>query len=261
MNNIFPEAPPASEQQIIQEAHDLFLAHHKVFGSQHILDNGISFNEIFDSVIYPRTEVRLNDSTYLGNDENGYLILGRFDPYNNIVYINKQLIDDNDPRLIFTAFHEAGGHAVLHGEYLRENKRNHPELNTTALTIQHEEMQPFEWQANTFAANLAAPIPFIRLLCKLHFEVGYDRSFIYTKPCVYNLNFMGSCERVKIHSKNHLARVIAKKIKRFFGGLSTESLSYQVEKAVIKDVSYCGSNNYQDYSVQCIGECIKTLYN
>ena len=49
---------------------------------------------------------------------------------------------------------------------------------------------------------------------------------------------MESCQRIKIYNKNHLAREIATRLKHFFGGLSTESLSYQVEKAVIEDRSY-----------------------
>ena len=266
MKSIWPEAPPASHNDIVNEAHGIFLAYNKEVGSQHILENGINFNEIYDTVIYPRTEVQLDVSRDLGCDEKDDLILGQFDPYGNVACVNKQLVDDDDPRLIFTLNHEVGGHGVLHGPYLRKNERNHPILNTTVNTIQNEMMMPFERQANTFAANLAAPIPFIRLLCKLHFGLSDEQSFVYTRPCSYNLNFMGSCERVYIHNKNHLARIIAKKIRRFFGGLSTEALSYQVEKAVIEDRSCCVTDGYDgtytddDYSLMGLDEFIGRYY-
>ena len=187
--SVWPEPPPASRNDIVNEAHDVFLEYVKAYGTEHILTHGINFHEIYDAVIYPRVEVQLDMTRYLGQDEDGDLILGQFDPYKNIAYINKQLIDDNDPRLIFTIFHETGGHGVFHGPYLRRHKRNHPTLNTTASTIIHEEMMPFERQANSFASNLAAPIPFIRLLCKLHYHLSYEQSFRYFRVLAHTAEF------------------------------------------------------------------------
>ncbi len=116
---------------------------------------------------------------------------------------------------------------------LRKTLRKHPTLNTTENSIIDETMNTFEWQANAFAANLAAPIPFINVLSVLNY--GMNRPFIYNGPSEYCLTYNNQTEWIFIRTKNDLARAIARKIQHFFDGLSIETLSYQIEKGLIHE--------------------------
>lgn len=217
----FPSPEPMSYNQILERAHLFWLEVVKEFGPDHLLKNGINFNEIYDAVIYPKYEISLDKSVNLGFDEDGDQILGQFIIDRNAALISSELCDNNDPREIFTCWHEVAGHGVLQEPYLKKTIKKDIQLYTTQRSITLFESN-FERQANLFAANVAAPKNFVYAIYINIF--GMERRIKYCGPMRYSLNY----KTVYASSPLNLAYHIAKRMKRFFGGLSTESLSYQV---------------------------------
>lgn len=229
-----PHPPETSNYLIEKKANSLFRKYLSIVGADHIAQHGLSFDKYYDTIIYPEYEIELDKTQELGWDDDGSQILGRFLPYENIAQINRNLEENSDPRLAFTLYHEVAGHGIFHGEYLRRTGNKYTDLNTTATSIMKDSSLLFEWQANAFAANMAAPKSFIWFLWKREF--GMDHLIPYCGPGYYWLTYRSFSEKVFVQSVNNLARNIARRIKAWFGGLSTEALSYQVEKTVIRQV-------------------------
>lgn len=231
---VLPHPPATSNHQIEQRANDVFRKLLAIVGLEQVAQNGISFDEYYDKIIYPEHEIELDITQKLGLGDDGSVILGRFLPTENVAQINKGLVETNDPRLVFTLYHEVAGHGVFHGEYLRRTGHKYTDLTTTAATLMKESPQRFESQANIFAAHLAAPRSLIWFLWERDF--GMNHAIPYSGPGPYWLTYRRWSEKVVVQSVNHLARYIAKKMKNWFGGLSIEALSYQVEKTVVQPV-------------------------
>ena len=78
-----------SEESIEQEAHHLWVDYVLEVGREHVLDHGVDFNEMYDSVIYPRYEIDLDRGQVLGEDDDGVQILGEFLPLENVALVDR----------------------------------------------------------------------------------------------------------------------------------------------------------------------------
>ena len=231
----WPTPEPMSKRQILEKAHQFWLEYIREVGPEYVLNRGVDFDEVYDAVIYPHYEIILVKDEDLGLDDLGDPILGRFIPKENTALVDNKLFKTRDPRTVFTEWHEVTGHGVLQGEFLRKTESNNQKLYSTEKSMNLIE-NTFEWQANTFAANIAAPLNFVYCVWVKMF--GMWRKMRYTGPGYYNLSLLnGTNLRFYIGSASELARRIAGLMKRYFGGLSIESLSYQVQRAAIENIS------------------------
>ena len=230
-----PCPEPMSKLQILEKAHQFWLEYIREVGPEHVLNCGISFDEVFDAVIYPHYEITLVKDEDLGVDDFGDPILGRFLPKENTALVAKNLFESRDYRQVFTEWHEVAGHGVLQGEFLRKNASTNHRLFTTAKSMNQIE-NAFEQQANTFAANVAAPLNYVR--CILIKVFGMEQKIRYCGPCKYSLCYNNHNSSVYASSPSELAWKIAKKIQHYFWGLSAESLAYQVLDVAIDHSGY-----------------------
>jgi hypothetical protein len=232
-----PNPPAMSEQQIRQRAESIFWEYVGEVGENYLFSRGIDFDEVYEAVIYPRYEIEFVKTEDLGVDDDGIEILGEFLPKDNTALISRRLFDNADPRKVFTECHEVGGHGILHGQFLRENATKYPKLYTTEKAIIETEdvwrkFNTFERQANTFAASFIAPAGYVLALYWKLF--GAKRRVNYTGPGRYSLCFNDYTYYVNVASPYQLAWIIAKRMKHYFWGLSTESLSYKVLEVAIE---------------------------
>lgn len=230
-----PYVPPMSKNHILGKTHQLWLEYLRVVGPEHVLSCGIDFDEVYDAVIYPHYEIILDKNEDLGFDDFGDPILGRFIPKDNAALINKRLFETRDPRTVFTEWHEVTGHGILHGDFLRKNAQKYQKLFTTEKGMNLIE-NTFEWQARTFAANAAAPR--IYVWCMFIKLFGMRRKIKYQGARRYSLIFNNNTWFVYVSSPLELARKIAKRMKHYFWGLSTESIAYQVLEVAIDTNGY-----------------------
>lgn len=246
-----PCPEPMSKSQILEKAHQFFQAYLREVGEDHVLKHGINFDEVYDALIYPCYEVILVRDQDLGVDDSGERILGQFLPKENTALIDKKLYACKDPRQVFTQWHEVAGHGVLHGKFLRKKENRDCRLYSTQTSMNQFE-NAFEWQANTFAANVAAPLNYVRCIFTKLF--GTKKRIRYYGPGRYDLYCNNEDRRVYVDSVSELAKAIAKQMQQFFGGLSIQSLSYQVQQVAIDN---CGDSmnafassqrSYQTYS-------------
>ena len=87
---------------------------------------GISFQAVYEELIYPDYGIELQEGLDLGFDDTGRKYFGRFLPMENIVQIDRIISDDpNHPQRAFTYWHEVGGHGVLQGDWLRKQLKRH----------------------------------------------------------------------------------------------------------------------------------------
>jgi hypothetical protein len=232
-----PNPPAMSEQQIRWKAQSIFLEYVREVGESYLFSHGIDFDEVYDAVIYPRYEIELVKTEDLGVDDDGTEILGEFLPRDNTALISKRLFDNIDPRRVFTECHEVTGHGILHGQFLRRNASKYPKLYTTEKVINKtgdiwKKFNTFEWQANTFAASFIAPAGYVLALYWKLF--GAKKRVNYIGPGRYSFCYNGNTFYVNAASPYQLAWIIAKRMKHYFWGLSTESLSYKVLEAAIE---------------------------
>ena len=238
-----PRIEPMSEQGIKDRAHTVWGEYVREVGPEYVLSHGIFFDEMHDAVIYPKYEIIFDKSEDLGLDDDGVPILGKFLPKENVALVDRKLFATADPRRVFTQYHETTGHGILHGPFLRKNARKYPKLYSTERSIglsengfDWKQMNTFEWQANMFAANVAAPRTYVLCMWKKLF--GMNRKLIYQGAREYSLTFNDKSSLVNVHSPLKLAWVIAKKMQLYFGGLSAQSLAYQVLEVAIDTNGY-----------------------
>ncbi len=234
----FPKTEPMSESMILNRAHSFWLDVVSEFGAEYLLNKGIDFDEIYDAVIYPKFEIVLCKDEDLGVDDDGTPILGKFLSKENTALVDKKLFDTHDARRVFTQVHEVAGHGILHGSYLRKIASKFPILYSTERTVGLDKnafdwrsFNTFEWQANTFAANIIAPKNFVYCIYAKLF--GTRRKIRYCGPGRYSLIFNDIFWPVYVCSPLNLAWKIAKRIRHYFWGLSIESLAYQVLEVAI----------------------------
>jgi hypothetical protein len=233
-----PKPIPMSKQQIREEAHQLWLEYLAEVGADYVLKHGIDFDEMYLAVIYPHHEISLDKNQDLGVDDFGEPILGKFSPKDNTALVDRKLFEENDPRRVFTEWHETVGHGILHGPFLRKTASDHPKLFTTpkGISLLENAFNTYEWQANALAANVAAPKMYIHCLYAKLF--GTRRRVKYCGPRWYSLIFNDMCWLVYAGSPLNLAWKIARRIRFYFWGLSIEAIAYQVLDVVIDQNGY-----------------------
>jgi hypothetical protein len=238
-----------SRQQIRQEAFSLWLEFVAEVGAEYLLRHGVDFDEFYDAVLYPKYEITLVRDVDLGVDGDGLPIFGKYLPKHNTAFVDRKLFETEDPRTVFAEIHEAIGHGVLHGPFLREHAHKYPKLYTTEdgigltnkkMGFNWKQMNTFEWQANAFAVNAVAPRNYVWCLYRQAFEM--DRKIRYCGPSFYTLVCNKIPCRVYIRSPLQLAWVMAKEIQRYFWGLSAQSLAYQVLAVAIDSHGYPQGN-------------------
>ncbi len=225
-------APPLSRSQIIEMAESLSIEYATTVDHDLALLS-IGFDAIYDNVIYPQYEIALDESRDLGFDEAGYKILGEYNPFDNIAYIDPTIgPTTRDNRRVFTLWHEVAGHGVLQGEWLRSEFRKQNRnsfIITTEQSLDLNTINELERQANLFASYAAAPTWY--LLYAIREALYLPRPIRFTGPGRYCLSLRNDLStHYEIKSFNELCRIIAYKIKWRFGGLSVEALSYRIEK-------------------------------
>lgn len=190
----------------------------------------ISFDAVYEQIIYPDYGIVLDETRDLGYDAEGKKILGKFDAIENVAFIDVS-IHPRDPRRPFTCWHEVGGHGVLQGDHLRSEMKRLSRrscLVTTGESLDFAALSALEWQANTFAANAGAPKALLYHVIDQMMHL--QRPIYYTGPGYYILEIHGTNWRFELSSLNQLCRVIASRIRHRFGYLSVEALSYQIER-------------------------------
>lgn len=227
--------PPFSRSEIVRRATKLSLGYAECVGHNKAM-LGFNFDIIFKKFIYPTYGIELIEDRDLSTDEDGEKILGLFQPLSNRVFIDPCLRDD--PRRVFTCWHEVGGHAILQGDWLRqEMKRLGREkgVPTTAPMISPEVENTLEWQANLFAANAAAPLGFVDYQIQKTFDL--IRPLRYIGPGKYSFVLAKGTRNRSVEDYSQFCNCIAFYIRQWFGGLSVEALSYQVvlSKWVVDD--------------------------
>ena len=230
-----PSPEPMSELRILEKAHQFWLEYVREVGPEHVLNCGVDFDKVYDAVIYPKHEITLDKEQDLGLDDFGDPILGKFISKDKTALIDKKLFESRDPRRVFTEWHECTGHGVLQGEFLRKTASKNQKLYSTEKSMFLIE-NAFEWQANTFAANVAAPRNYVRCIFIKLF--GMRRKIRYCGPRRYSLCYNNNTWFVYVRSPFELAWRIAKRMQHYFWGLSAESLAYQLLEVAIDNNGY-----------------------
>lgn len=229
----FSTAPSLSPGRIIAAADRLINEYVSIVGKEYIITNGLHFDHVYEELLYPKFEIRLEEDVDLGVDQQGVKILGRYDVQDNIAYIDSTISrESGDPRRIFTCWHEVAGHGALQGKWLRERlvsgngaKKAYEE---TDASIGFDEMQQIERQANIFGACVAAPSWLVNY--SIHKIFKPTRKFLYREPSLYWFEVNGLGMSRKINSPAELAGFIGSKISGYFGGLSAEAIGYRLNK-------------------------------
>ncbi|QDT78241.1 hypothetical protein Mal35_16730 [Gimesia maris] len=228
MNELI-KPPPFSRPEVIRRATELFRGYADFVGNDTAM-LGINFDLIFKKYIYPVYEIDLIEDHDLGVDDDGEKILGYFQPQFNRVFIDPSLRED--PRRVFTCWHEVGGHAILQGDWLRQEMKRIGmvrEIATTAPMMSPDVEDTLERQANLFAAHAAAPIGFVNYRIKKAFDL--TQPYRYTGPGRYCFSLSSGTRYREVADFEYLCNCIAYYIKHWFGGLSVEALSYRVAES------------------------------
>ena len=226
------QPPSLSRHTIIREAEDLTKRFARVFGLKPPL-LAINFDLVYEHVIYPEYEICLVEDQDLGHCDDGAKILGIYEPLSNTVYIDETIgPTSGDARRTFTLWHEVGGHGILQGNWLRaelNRLRRSSAIITTEESLDKDTSDTLEQQANLFAAYSAAPTWLLNYAIKTTFDV--TRPIRYIGRRKYCLDVRHTTRFYDVENFNELCRIIAHHIKWLFGGLSTEALSYRVERS------------------------------
>lgn len=191
---------------------------------------GMNFDLLYEHVIYPDFGIVLEERASLGFDTDGKKVFGEFDPIANTAYIDADLAPEvNDPRRVFTLFHEVAGHGVLQGEWIRsefDRVRTVGRVTTTEDMLDPRTTNILEWQANLFAAHVAAPTWLLAhwMQHRLHLH----RPVCFTGRGEYCVDIAGHTSLYFADTIDDVYRRLASCLKPFFGGLSVEALSYRV---------------------------------
>lgn len=233
------QPPKFSNSEIIQRAEELTKLYAKSIEPELALAF-TSFDAVYSEIIYPEFEIELRENYDLGFDEDGIKILGEYDWMENVVYIDQVINEESgDPRRSFTLWHEVGGHAVLQGEWLRKEYARvtkDSRLVTTEVDITSQAVDVLERQANLFAANAGVPLWLLEYRMRQVYQP--TRPFRFIGPSRYCLDVNGRCRYGNVRTFDDLCRFIAYYVKPSFGGMSTESIGYQVAKTyLIRDES------------------------
>lgn len=223
-------APRWSRKTIVEAAHRLTARYEAIVGREHILRDGLHFDDFYERVIFPEFRVSLYEDEDLGLDDDGRKLLGRYSVRANAAYLDRAISrDSGDPRCIFTCWHEVAGHGVLQGKWLRERLESDEVdqfVDVTERSLSPHAERLLEFQANLFAAALAAPHWLVNYAINTTFRP--TRPFVFREPCIYWLDVHGLRIRKYIVDAGDLSGWIGSKITGFFGGLSAEAVGYRI---------------------------------
>lgn len=223
-------APSLSRRQIVNQAERLIRSYFEQVGPD-LARLGISFDAVYEEYIYPEFGIELDEDQELPVHATGEQCLGAFDPIPNRVCIHAELSRRRDPRREFTGWHEIG-HAILHGEWLRRELRGHAAtdvLLTTESMLSPAVESALERQANLFASHAAAPDFFVEHA--IVYEFGIRRPLRYIGPGDYSFVARAGTLRKPAASFTEFCTWVAICIRRWFGKLSVEALSYRVAES------------------------------
>jgi hypothetical protein len=189
----------------------------------------IGFDHMYDTLIYPKYGISLEEGDDLG-EHNGEKVLGYYDANANTIALDSILNDKSDlvsAKKVFTSWHELG-HALLHGSWLRAHPGRYADgrVITVESGILPETVDRFERQANLFASHAAVPQWFLDFVLESTFRL--TRPIRYVGPARYWLEVWGCKKICPVSRFQELCVDIAYQIRRRFGGLSIEALSYRV---------------------------------
>jgi len=245
-------AEPMSKREIIDRADRFWWKVLGELGTHHILTHGLSFDDIYEAVIYPQHEVILERNVDLGVDDFGVPILGQYLPKEMTALVDRKLSETGDPRLPSVSWHEAGGHGVLQGKYLKACQGRIRKLCDTDRSLRLIE-NTFELQANTFARHVAAPMGLVWVTFQRVF--GISRKIPFCGPRVYMLNG----QKTYAASPIDLAWKIARTMQHRFGGLSAECLAYQLIQIAVAYEGYDRGKLWTGNQADTMGSAIRNL--
>lgn len=228
--SIIANAPHIPMEDMERKADELFQEFRVAVGWKYITRSGFKFDDFYESVIWPKYRIVIEENCRLGM-EGQDKVLGSFSPATRTARIDEEIsVRSEDRRRVFTLFHEVLGHGVLQGEWLRKvigiDKAGFY-TSTTAKSIGPQATRRLERQANLFAGLVAAPRPLLRFAIAEVF--GTKRPLRYIGPTRYTMS-VDQVRRVWcVNSARDYCVRVASSIQRYFGGLSTEAISYQVE--------------------------------
>lgn len=229
-------APPLSRKEIVTQAEALAARFLLDFWKGRVQTRlvCISFDAVYDNLIYPEYEIGLIEDEDLGVSDTGEKILGRYDPHSNTAYIDHSL--RNDPRRAFTCWHEVAGHGVLQGEWLRQRRVQNSGVVTTQSTLSPMTVNTLERQANIFAAHAAIPTA---LLAQAIIDVfDPDGAFEYRGPGRYTFSVNRRTLRRDIADFTEYAWMVSSFLRNRFGWISAECISYRLQDIrFVRDVS------------------------
>lgn len=200
----------------------------------------ISFDAVYEHIIYPDYGIVLIEGVDLGYDHEGKKVLGQYDVPTNKAYIDVSIHPTTkDARRTFICWHEVGGHGVLQGDWLRQEQRRvggKSRVVTTEDSIDLRTTNILERQANLFASHAGAPTWLLHYAIRETYNL--TRPIRYTGPGEYCLDVRRRCKYYEVEDFNDLCRVVALNIQWRFGWLSIEALSYRIEESgFVIDVS------------------------
>lgn len=222
--------PVASEQELERKASLLFGRFLRCVGRRHIDRFGLRFEDVHRHV-GKSYGVKLIEGQKLGSDR-GCKILGVYQPWSNTAEIDECIgPSSDDPRRVFTLYHEVFGHGVLQGRWMREQMQ---EAVSNKLIVTEDSFsvgteRRAEWQANRFGAAVAAPKTLVSAAIMLHF----NGPVVYRGGSMYWLPSGNGSRPVAVGSYEHLCTIVAAIIQPHFGGLSVTALSKRVAKCYL----------------------------
>lgn len=223
-------APRLTKSSIVGAAARLSKQYEDIVGREYIARNGLHFLDFYEKVLYPRFKIDFYVDCDLGADADGNRLLGRYDVEANAAYLDISMSCElGDPRRIFTCWHEVAGHGALQGAWLQKQLQRTEQfksIDVTARSISPYAERQLEWQANVFAAHVAAPDWLVRYAVRTIIAPG--RKLPFYGPCWYCLSAEGLQDRRYLVDFGELCAWVGRKVSRLFGGLSAEAIGYRV---------------------------------
>lgn len=219
-----------SSNQIRARAHQMVIRPMlNAVGIDTLLKRGWLFEDVFETVIQPRFGIGLVEHC----DLSSRYALGLYDPIENVAFIDGCLSDwMNDPRRVFTLYHEVCGHGVLQGEWLRQQLRCHQNAHSPCVEPYSQATQTvLERQANIFAAECAAPQPLVDRQLVLRLRPKFPLRYVGSRT--YHFGDSGQTRKRHVQDFRDYCRELATFIKPWFGGLSVQALGFQVERSTV----------------------------
>lgn len=240
VNNSRSNRALQTDDQLFQLARRLVGELATVVGWDHLRTQGPSFDLLYEKVILPKYQIRLDETTELGFHSDGRQILGCFDADSNTAYVDRSIAKPtNDSRRAWTCYEEVCGHGVLQGPWLRDRCK----LGCTirSLSFGDEISAPLrgklEEQARKFAGLVAAPQDLTVRIIERTFQTR-GKPFVYTGHCEYMLDVRGKKVVIRVHSFDELCWQIASKVHHLFGGLSRQAIGIRLAQyRIVQDVT------------------------